>query len=113
VTRLAHIEVVKDLAQETVDRGVAVVEQIHQTIAALPFDVLEAVGVPDPLRLRERQRRAIGVVYGAVRVANRYVGELLSDGFEAVEDGRHVAGMLGDADSVSDAARGRPRRSRP
>ena len=112
MTQLARIELVKDLVQEAVDRGVTSVEQIHQVIAGLPFDVLEAVGVPDSLRLRDRLHRVIGVVYGAVRDANRYVGDLLSDGFEAVEEGRHVARVLGDADSVSEAARGRSGRSR-
>src|SRR5262245_17833644 len=109
---LVRIELVKDVVQETVDRGIGSVEQIHQMIAGLPFDVLEALGVPDSLRLRDRQRRVIGVVYGAVRDANRHVGELLSDGFEAVEDGRHVARVLGDADSVSEAARARWSRPR-
>ena len=103
--QLTHIELAKDLLQETVDRAVASVEQIHQTIAGLPFDVLAALGVPDSLRLRDRQRLVIGVVYGAVRDANRYVGELLSDGFEAIEDAGYVARVLGDADSVSEAAR--------
>ena len=112
MVQLARIEVVKDLVQETVDRGVTAVEEIHQVIAGVPFAVLEAVGVPDPLRLRDRQRRVIGVCYGAIRDANRYVGELLSDGFEAVEDGRHVARVLGHADSVSEPARGRSGRSR-
>jgi hypothetical protein len=112
MAQLTRIEVVKDLVQEMIDRGVTSVEQIHQTIAGVPFDVLEAVGVPDPLRLRDRLHRAIGVVYGAVRDANRHVGELLSEGFEAVEDGRHVARVLGDADSVSEAARGRSGQSR-
>jgi hypothetical protein len=112
MAKLTRIELAKDLVQETVDRAVTSVEQIHETIAGLPFDVLEAVGVPDSLRLRDRLRRVIGVVYGAVRDANRYVGELLSDGFEAVEDGRRVARVLGDADSVSEAARGRSGRSR-
>ena len=107
MAQLTHSELAKDLLQETVDRGVASVEHIHQTIAGLPFDVLEAAGMPDPLRLRDRQRRVIGVVYGAVRDANRYVGELLSDGFEAVEDGRHVARVLDDANSVSEPVRGR------
>jgi hypothetical protein len=88
------MELAKDLVQEAVDRGTSSVEWIHQTIAAVPFDVLEAIGVPDPLQLRERQRRAIGVVYGAVREVNRRVGELLSDQFETIEDGRQVAGVL-------------------
>jgi hypothetical protein len=109
---LARIELVKDLVQETVDRGVGTVEEVHKVIAGLPFDVLEALGVPDSLRLRDRLCGAIGVTYGAVREANRYVGELLSDGFEAVEDGHHVAGVLDDAGSVSDAAQRRRSRSR-
>lgn len=112
MAQLTRIELAKDLVQETVDRAVASVEHIHQTIAGLPFDVLEALGVPDSLRLRERLRRVVGVVYGVVRDANRHVGELLSDGFEAVENGRHVARVLGDADSVSEAARGRSGRTR-
>jgi|SRR5581483_1896157 len=107
---LARIELVKDLVQETVDRGVTSVEQVHKVIAGLPFDVLEALGVPDSLRLRDRLRGVIGVTYGAVREANRYVGELLSDGFEAVEDGRHVAGVLEEAGSGVGARP--PRRSR-
>jgi hypothetical protein len=105
---LARMELVKDLVQETVDRGVSAAEQIHAVIVGLPFEVLDALGVPDALRLRNRLRRAIGVTYGAVRDANRYVGELLSDAFEAIEDGRHATEVLGDAESA--AARGRPSR---
>jgi hypothetical protein len=104
MARLARVELVKDLVQEAVDRGAASVERIHQAIAALPFDVLEAVGVPDPLGLRERQRRVIGAVYAVVREANRQVGGMLSDAFESLEDGRRVADVLG-ADPVSGAAR--------
>ena len=101
MARLTRIELVKDVLQETVDRAAASVEQVHQLIAGLPFDMLEALGVPDALRLRARQRRVIGVVYGALREANRHVGDLLSDAFEAVEDGARVAHVLDDADSVS------------
>lgn len=93
---LGRVEVVKDLVEEAVDRGVTSVEQVHQAIAAAPFAVLEALGVPDPLGIRERQRRIIGIVYGAVREANRHVGTLLSDGFEAFEDGRRAAGAPDD-----------------
>jgi hypothetical protein len=105
MARLTRIELAKDLVQETVDRGVTSVEQIHQTIAGLPLDVLEALGVLHSPGLRHGLRGAIGVVYGAIRDANRHIGELLSDGFEALENGRHVARVLGDAESVSEAAR--------
>jgi len=108
--RLARLEIAKDLVQETVDRAVAAVEAVHQAISGVPFDVLEAFGVPDPLGLRVRQRALLGAVYGAVRAVNRHVGDLLSDQFEAVEDGRRVSRLLGAGGSVSGAAaaRGRP-----
>jgi hypothetical protein len=99
--RFARLELVKDLVQETVDRGVTSVETIHQAIADVPFEVLAALGVPDPLALRARQRRVLGLIYGVVRDVNRYVGEMLSDQFETLEDGRHVAGALGPDGSVS------------
>ena len=109
--RFARLEMVKDLVQETVARGVTSVETIHQAIAGVPFDVLAAFGVPDPLDLRERQRRVLGLIYGTVRDVNRYVGEMLSDQFETVEDGRRVARTLRDGGPVSDGATTPRRRS--
>jgi hypothetical protein len=102
--RLVRLEMVKDLVQETVDRAVTSVETIHHAIAGVPFGVLEALGVPDPLALRARQRRVLALIYGAVRDVNRYVGDLLSDQFEALEDGRRVARSLRGSASVSSAA---------
>jgi hypothetical protein len=108
--RFARLEMVKDLVQETVDRGVTSVETIHQAIAGVPFDVLATLGVPDPLGLRARQERLVGLIYGAVRDVNRYVGEMLSDQFETLEDGRRVARRLGSGGSVSDGASASRRR---
>ncbi len=87
---IARIEVVKDLGQETVDRGVTSVEAIHQYLAALPFEAAERLGFAagGARGLREQQRQAIGLVYDAIRFVNREVGTLLSDGFEAIENGR-------------------------
>jgi hypothetical protein len=102
---------VKDLVQETVDRGVTSVETIHQAIARVPFDVIAALGVPDPLGLRARQERMLGAIYGVIRSVNRHVGEMLSDQFETLEDGRRVARRLRSGGSVSGAASRSPRRS--
>jgi hypothetical protein len=96
---VARIEMVKDIVQETVDRGVTSVEVIHQYIAALPFEAAERLGLPAGDALRERQRRTIGLVYDAVRFVNRGVGTILSDGFEAIEEGRGAARTL-DADGA-------------
>jgi hypothetical protein len=95
---LQRLELLKDLIQEAVDRGATSVEQIHQSIADLPFEVLERLGLldPDEQELRETKTRTIGVVYEAIRRINREVGELISDQFENLENGSHVARVLNE-----------------
>lgn len=93
---LQRIELLKDMVQEAVDRGATSVEQIHQYIADLPFAALEKTGLleDDKLKLREKKTRSIGMVYDAIRKINREIGALISDQFENLEDGRHVAKVL-------------------
>jgi len=100
---LQRIELLKDLVQEAVDRGATSVEQIHQFIADLPFEMLERLGAldPDGSELRAAKTRTIGVVYEAIRRINREVGELLSDQFENLENGSHVAKVLNEKTSGS------------
>ena len=100
---LQRVELLKNLIQEAVDRGATSVEQIHQSIADLPFEALEQLGLldPDGLGLRETQTRTIGLVYDAIRRINREVGELISDQFENLENGSHVAKVLNE--KASDA----------
>jgi hypothetical protein len=100
---LQRVELLKDLIQEAVDRGATSVEQIHQSIADLPFEMLERLGAldPDGLELRKTKTRTIGVVYEAIRRINREVGELLSDQFENLENGGHVAKVLNEKASGS------------
>jgi len=95
---LQRLELLKDFIQEAVDRGATSVEQIHQHIAALPFEALEKSGLleDDKLKLREKQRRSIGMVYDAIRRINREVGQLISDQFENVEDTQHVSKVLSE-----------------
>ncbi len=83
-----RLEVLKDFIQEAVDKGANSVQQIHEHIADLPFEALEKSGLldDDKLKLRDRQRRTIGMVYDAIRRVNRQVGELISDQFENIED---------------------------
>src|ERR1700758_4043452 len=91
-----RLELLKDFIQEAVDRGATSVEQIHQYIAALPFDALEKSGVldDDKLKLRDKQKRSIGMVYDAIRRVNREIGQLISDQFENLEDTQHVSRVL-------------------
>jgi hypothetical protein len=101
---LQRIELLKDLIQEAVDRGATSVEQIHQSIADLPFEALERLDLIEPhgLDLRETKTRTIGVVYDAIRRINREVGELISDQFENLENGRDVAEVLNKKASASE-----------
>src|SRR3546814_17460265 len=102
---LQRLELLKDLVQQAVDRGASSVEAIHQQIAALPFEMLEKAGLldDDKLRLRDKQPRTIGTVYETIRRINRQVGELISEQFELIEDGRHKKRVL-DGQETSNAA---------
>lgn len=93
---LQRLELLKDVIQEAVDRGATSVEQIHQTIADLPFEALERMGVLDPedSELRATKTRTIGLVYDAIRRVNQEVGQLLSDQFENLEESGRVAKVL-------------------
>ena len=103
---LQRLELLKDLVQEAVDRGATSVEQIHQSIADLPFEALERMGLLDAdgreiSELRETKTRTIGFVYDAIRRINQEVGELLSDQFENLEGGGEVASVLNEKASKS------------
>jgi len=103
---LQRLELLKDFIQEAVDRGATSVEQIHQHIAALPFEALEKSGLleDDKLKLREKQRRSIGMVYDAIRRINREVGQLISDQFENVENTQHVSEVLKEKEAPKTVA---------
>jgi hypothetical protein len=96
MTTLERLELLKDMVQQAIDRGATSVENIHQYIADLPFEALERTGLLDDDRLgvRKTQRRTIGMVYDAIRRINREVGDLISDQFENLEDGRLTASTL-------------------
>jgi hypothetical protein len=115
VNKLQRIELIKDLVQQAIDRGATSVEQIHQYIADLPFEALEKSGLIDdgPLRLRERKRRTIGVVYDAIRRINSEVGAFISEQIENLEDGQAVAESLRAKSGSRRPRRARSRRSQP
>lgn len=94
---LQRVELIKDMVQQAIDRGAVSVEQIHQYVADLPFEVLERSGLleDDRLGLRQKQRRTIGVVYEAIRRVNEEIGRFVSDQLENLEDGRTLAARLG------------------
>ncbi|HVL00159.1 MAG TPA: hypothetical protein VM553_10120 [Dongiaceae bacterium] len=98
---LNKIELLKDMIQTAIDNGARTVEDVHKSIADLPFEVLEKSGLldDDTQQLRERSQQTIGAVYGKIREVNQKVGELASDMFEAIEDGQHIARVMDEKPS--------------
>lgn len=107
MSTVERAELLKDLVQQAVDRGATSVEQVHQSIAALPFETLERLGLfrDSGVKLRDKQRRTIGMVYEAIRTINREIGDLVSDQFELLEDGRAINDVLRRKHAQHDAAR--------
>lgn len=85
---LTRIEALKDLVQEAVDKGATTVEQIHQTIAAMPMEALEKRGLLDDkaTAIKDVHASTIGSVYDAIRKVNKEVGDLASSLIETLED---------------------------
>src|ERR1700756_3394846 len=105
-----RLDLLKDFIQEAVDRGATSVEQIHQYIADLPFEALEKSGLmeEDKLRIREKKRRSIGVVYDAIRRINREIGQLISDQFENLEETQHVNTVLREKEAEAAPQKKKP-----
>ena len=97
---LTRLEALKDLIQEAVDKGATTVEQIHQSIAAMPLEALEQRGLLEDKAtvIKEKQAATIGAVYDAIRRVNKEVGDLASGLIESLEDPNAVQGNIGKKD---------------
>jgi hypothetical protein len=93
---LNKIELLKDMIQTSIDQGATTVEEVHQAIADMPFEILEKRGLLNDTasQLRDTQKATIGTVYGKIREINRLVGELASDMIGNVEDGQHISKVI-------------------
>lgn len=93
MSKLSKLEILKDMVQMAVDKGATTVEQVHKTIADLPFEALEQSGLidDDKQNLREKNQQTIGRVYDTIREINKEIGNLASDMFEIAEDGQIAA----------------------
>ncbi len=83
-----RLELLKDTVQNAIDNGATSVEQVHQYIAALPFETLEKLGFFEERagQFKTKQADTIGIAYDAVRTINRQVGQIFSDIFGQIED---------------------------
>jgi len=72
-----NMKKVKDLVQEMIDKGATTVEQIHRSIADMPFQALEKI---EPLEETVKSTKKIhdetvGNVYNIIRKVNEEVGK--------------------------------------
>lgn len=82
IEALAALEGAQQTTEHLLETGQAVVREVHKGIAAIPFDILEAIpGAGPPVRvLRGVHDRVTDSVYGALSGMNKAVGRELRKG---------------------------------
>ena len=78
---MASMKEIKDLVQETIDKGATTVEEVHQAIARMPIDVLERIapGLPLTKTAGDVQKKTIGTMYEMIHVVNKTAGDIADD----------------------------------
>ncbi|MBI9077562.1 MAG: hypothetical protein JEZ02_19310 [Desulfatibacillum sp.] len=81
---------IKDLVQELVDKGATTVEEIHKSIADMPFDILKKVdtGSETTESARQFHHQTIGGVYNVIRKINKEVGNFAEQILDSVNQTR-------------------------
>lgn len=97
MAKIEKLELLKDLVQEAIDKGAKSVEEIHKTIAALPFETLEKAGLANET-LKEKHNQFLSSVYGAIRNVNQQIGDFASDIFKNIEDGSYISKAMDKKD---------------
>ena len=93
---LEQLELFKDLIQQAVDKGATSVEQIHNTIVDVPFDVVTKLGIMEETAQTAKQvhKQTIGSIYNTIRKINQQVGYMANDIFELIDDGKYISKIL-------------------
>jgi hypothetical protein len=77
----------KDMVQEFIDKGATSVEQIHKSIANMPFESLTKI---EPIEeaaksVKDIHDNTVGGVYNTIRKINEEVGKLASDLIDKID----------------------------
>lgn len=75
---MKRIRNLQELVQDAIDKGATTVEDVHRSIASLPFDQLEKFDFLEERSQRARKftNESIGAVYDAIRDLNLRVGKI-------------------------------------
>ena len=79
------------IVEQAVEDGATTVEQVHRSIASMPFDVLEKIdALQKPMsKAREVHDETVGNIYETIRLLNDRAGEI-------------ARGLLGASKSTKD-----------
>ena len=80
-TEMSDEKALTELVEEAVEKGATTVEEIHRSIADLPFTVLERLGLFEETtsEVRNVQETSIGAIYDLIRDINHKVGKLATE----------------------------------
>lgn len=92
MSMLHQIEAIKDLLQESVDRGSTLVENIHRLIEGT---LIETTGIEENPVVQAHQER-VRKIYEAIRGINKQVGDAASEVFAVLEEQVEIDQILKD-----------------
>ena len=69
---------VQEIVEKAIEEGATTVEQVHLSIASMPFDMLEKVdALQKPVgKAREIHDQTVGNIYETIRLINERAGEI-------------------------------------
>lgn len=99
----------KELVQDSIDQGSTAVEQVHRETARWPFDILERIpGLYLPTRgVRVIHDATLTIVYSAIRVTNRALGQVTDvviDAHSSTERERGLSGATSESSRSYDCS---------
>ncbi len=75
---LNRIKNLQELVQDAIDKGATTVEEVHRSIAGMPFDQLQKISFLETptQKARELTDQSIGAVYDSIRNLNQRAGQI-------------------------------------
>lgn len=86
---MSKIKDLKDLVQQAIDDGATSAEEVHNRIAAMPFDQLEKLAAIEGLvkSARDLHDQSVQTVYDTIREVNRRAWKLADEALNKVGQG--------------------------
>lgn len=78
------------IVEQAVQDGATTVEQVHRSIASMPFDILEKIdAIAEPVnKARELHDQTVGNIYETIRLLNDRAGEIARDLLDPARRGK-------------------------